>query len=440
MLYTGSFSGMMYLIQELNCWFSLKEELPVIEQQIGSSPESPVTARVAHESTGMETADAHAAVSIVVPALNEELTIGEFIDWCREGLQQAGVSGEILIVDSSTDHTGEIAEAKGARVLRVPKRGLGRAYIDALPHIRGSYVIMGDCDLTYDFRDLKPFIDKLDQGYEFVMGTRIKGWIEPGAMPLLHRYFGTPLTTWVLNVMYGSHYSDIHCGMRAMTLQALNRIDLQSQSWEYASEMVLKATRRGLQTIEVPVRFRKDRPGRISQHRRLGWFSPWLAGWINLKVMFLYAPDFFLWKPGWFVFALGFLLTSSLVGGPYRIGELELNLHWMLLGLTLTTLGYGAIQFAILSRVYYDFDAAFTERVQQWVTYNRGVLTGMVVGFVGIVFNALLVITWIRSGLRLAEFYHPGIFGLLLIILGFQTFTCTLLFQMLLQGHEGLKD
>ena len=107
-------------------------------------------------------------------------------------------------------------------MLRVPKRGLGRAYIDAVPHIHGKYVIMGDCDLTYDFRELKQFIEALDAGNDFVMGTRMKGYIEPGAMPRLHRYFGTPLTTWILNRMYGTRYSDIHCGMRAMTLDALN--------------------------------------------------------------------------------------------------------------------------------------------------------------------------------------------------------------------------
>ena len=228
-------------------------------------------------------------VSIVIPCLNEEICIGEFIDWCHQGLCDAGVSGEILIIDSSSDRSPEIAEEHGARVLRVPKRGLGRAYIDAVPHIRGTYVIMGDCDLTYDFRELKPFVNELEKGNHFVMGSRFAGYIEPGAMPNLHRYFGTPLTTWILNMIYGTRYSDIHCGMRAMTREALLRIDLDSQSWEYASEMVLKAARLKLRTVEVPVRFYKDREGRLSHHKRSGWLSPWFAGWINLKAMFLYA-------------------------------------------------------------------------------------------------------------------------------------------------------
>src|SRR5262245_51842536 len=190
--------------------------------------------------------DPHPLVSVVVPALNEEITIGEFVDWCRDGLKRAGVEGEILIVDSSSDRTGDIAEEKGARVLRVPKRGLGRAYIDAIPHIHGRYVIMGDCDLTYDFRQLRPFVEKLEEGYEFVMGSRFIGSIEPGAMPALHRYLGTPVTTWILNRVYSSDFSDIHCGMRGISLEALKRLQLQSQSWEYASEMVLKSVHPGL--------------------------------------------------------------------------------------------------------------------------------------------------------------------------------------------------
>jgi glycosyltransferase involved in cell wall biosynthesis len=139
-------------------------------------------------------------LSIVIPALNEALA------------------------------TSEIALAKGARVLRTPKRGLGRAYIDAIPFIRGEYVLMGDADCTYDFRELGPFLESFHGGCEYVMGSRFRGYIEPGSMPPLHQYFGTPVTTWLLNFLYSSHFSDIHCGMRGITRDALCRMDLQSQS------------------------------------------------------------------------------------------------------------------------------------------------------------------------------------------------------------------
>src|ERR1700674_1911709 len=251
-------------------------------------------------------------LSIVAPASNEQITVGEFVDWCKEGLERAAVKGQILIIDSSSDNTARIALEHGGEVLVTPKRGLGRAYIDAIPYIRGKWIVMGDADLTYDFRELTPFVEEFRKGAEFVMGSRFRGSIEKGAMPGLHRYFGTPCTTWILNRIYRSNYSDIHFGMRGLTGAALERIDLKSQSWEYASEMVLKAARLRLVTAEVPVSFYKDREGRLSHHKRVGWLSPWRAGWLNLKVMLVYSPDSFLLKPGMVLTALGLLLSLAL--------------------------------------------------------------------------------------------------------------------------------
>jgi glycosyltransferase involved in cell wall biosynthesis len=375
-------------------------------------------------------------VTVLVPALNESLTISKFVNWCREGLKKANVSGQILIVDSSTDNTGEIAKAHGAEVLSVPKRGLGRAYIDAIPYIRGKYVIMGDADLTYDFREIGPFVEKLKQGYEFVMGSRYKGYIEPDSMPPLHRYFGTPLTTLILNTMYGTRFTDIQCGMRAITLEALKRINLQSQSWEYASEMVLKAGRNKLKSSEVPIRFYKDREGRLSHLKRSGWATPWKAGWINLRVMFLYGADFFLLFPGLFIFIIGFALTLSLIGGEYSIGPVFLNLHWMLLGLTMATVGFSAMQLGIISRAYNNFDKIFTQKIKNLITYDRGVISGLIFSASGFLINLNLIILWIRGGLRLQSIYYPGVIGLLLMILGFQIFTFTLILQMILQNQK----
>src|SRR5437868_12798686 len=311
-------------------------------------------------------------VSIVVPSLNEEITVGEFVDWCKEGLERAGVSGQILIIDSSTDKTPEIVLRHGGEVLRTPKRGLGRAYIDAASYIRGQWIVMGDADLTYDFRELAPFVEAFRNGAEFVMGSRFRGSIERGAMPGLHRYFGTPLTTWILNRIYGSRYSDIHCGMRGLTRDALERIDLKSQSWEYASEMVLKAARLRLVTAEVPVKFYKDREGRVSHHRRIGWLSPWRAGWLNLKVMLVYSPDSFLLKPGLAMSAIGILLSLALARGPIVLAHIGFSLHWMLFGVTCTTLGYSCIQIAVLARVMHGLRPGLLDRLRGFLTYDRG--------------------------------------------------------------------
>jgi len=369
-------------------------------------------------------------LSIVVPALNEAVTVGEFVDWCREGLQRAGVTGQILIVDSSTDETPQIALSRGAEVLRTPKRGLGRAYIDAIPYIRGRWIVMGDADLTYDFRELAAFVGEFRRGAEFIMGSRFQGSIEAGAMPPLHRYFGTPLTTWILNRIYRSKYTDIHCGMRGLTLDALKRIDLKSQSWEYASEMVLKAARLGLRMAEVPVKFYKDRAGRVSHHRRMGWISPWIAGWINLKVMLVYSPDSFLLKPGAVLLTLGLLLSFLLSFGPVTIAGVGLNLHWMLLGVTCATLGYSSVQIGIIARIMHGLRPGIAATVQRRLTYNRGMILAAICSGIGLLLVGMLVWHYVQQGLRLVELSYPGIFGLLLIILGFQTFGFTLLLEM----------
>jgi hypothetical protein len=377
--------------------------------------------------------DGHAdpvEVSIVIPALNEEITAGEFVDWCKEGLARAGVTGQILIVDSSSDQTPEIVLAHGGEVLRTPKRGLGRAYIDAHAYIRGKWIIMGDADLTYDFRELTPFVEAFRNGAEFVMGSRFRGSIEKDAMPGLHRYLGTPLTTWILNRIYGSHYSDIHCGMRGLTRSALERIDLKSQSWEYASEMVLKAARLKLRTAEVPVKFYKDREGRFSHHRRMGWLSPWVAGWLNLKVMLVYSPDSFLLKPGILLTGIGTVVACALARGPVTIGGVGFSLYWLLFGVTCVTLGYSSIQIGALARVMHGLRPASLNKVRQVLSYDRGMLLAAVCILAGMALLCALVYRYLHADFKLFEISHPAIFGLLLIIVGFQTFCFTLLLEM----------
>lgn len=369
-------------------------------------------------------------LSIVVPALNEEITIGQFVDWCMEGLRDAGVCGEVLIVDSSSDRTVEIALSKGARVLKVPKRGLGRAYIDAIPFIRGRYVLMGDADCTYDFREIGNFMKSFRAGYEYVMGSRFRGYIEPGSMPFLHQYFGTPLTTWMLNFLYRSHFSDIHCGMRGITRDALVRMDLQSQSWEYASEMVLKSVRMELSTAEVPVRFLKDQEGRFSHHRRSGWFSPWHAAWINMKAMFIYGADFFLFRPGLALLIIGLLLTLPLTFGPVQVSSVNFSLHWMLFGIAVSVLGLHGFYVGSLARILFDYNGKVTKKWLRAFSYTRSVLVSAAAVGVGLSMGAPLVVYYIRSGLRLPQDIVPlnytAVTGLLFIIAGFMNFTFTL--------------
>jgi glycosyltransferase involved in cell wall biosynthesis len=367
-------------------------------------------------------------LSIVIPALNEQLTIEDFVTWCHEGMKKANVRGEILIVDSGADRTTELALAGGARVLRTPKRGLGRAYLDALPYIRGKYVLMGDCDCTYDFRELAPFVEKFRGGAEFVMGSRFRGYIEPGAMPPLHRYLGTPVTTWILNTIFSSHFSDIHCGMRGITKEALGRMDLRSQSWEYASEMVLKSVHMQLKTEEVPIRFLKDREGRLSHHKRSGWFSPWFAAWINLRAMFVYGADFFLFKPGIVLLTLGSLLTFPLSFGPVTLGPITFSLHWMLLGVSLAILGLQCLFMGILAQVFFDYSGEVTRKWFRRFRYTRAVSLSALLFTVGLVFTLLLTVSYVQHGFLLPDTTNNlGFTGLLLMIMGFMSFTFTLI-------------
>jgi glycosyltransferase involved in cell wall biosynthesis len=370
-------------------------------------------------------------LSIVIPALDEEVTIADFVDWCHEGLRKAGVVGEILIVDSSSDRTAEIALERGARVLSTPKRGLGRAYIDALPFIRGRYVLMGDADCTYDFRELAPFVERMREGYEFVMGSRWKGYIEPGSMPWHHQRLGTPFTTWILNVLYSSDFSDIHCGMRGITRDALERMDLQSQSWEYASEMVLKSVHMELQTAEVPVRFLKDPEGRESHHKREGWLSPFKAAWINLRAMFVYGSDFFVFWPGIFLALLGLVIVIPVSFGDLDVGPVTLSLNWQFLGVMVLVVGLQAFFLGCIGQILFDYTGRYRRRWVRVFPYTRSALIAFGLVVAGVCLTIPLVLSYFDNGLELSTAdsgrNHLAVTGLAALISGVQLFVFTLL-------------
>jgi glycosyltransferase involved in cell wall biosynthesis len=372
-------------------------------------------------------------LSIVIPALNEEITIGRFIDWCKEGIAAAGIAAEILIIDSSTDRTAQIAVEHGARVLKTPKRGLGRAYIDAIPYIRGRYVLMGDADCTYDFRDIRPFVEKFRAGGEFVMGSRFKGSIEDGAMPALHRYFGTPLTTQILNIMYRTRFSDIHCGMRGITRDALLRMGLVSQSWEYASEMVLKSVHLGLRQCEVPVRFLKDTAGRVSHHARAGWFSPWQAGWINLKAMFVFGADFFLMAPGILLFMIGLVPLCVLAFGPVKMGTVTLSLNGMLFALFTAIVGLQFFLIGAIAQSLYDRIGLKRRRWLAFFPYTRTTIIVIALFFTGLALIGRFATSFVSQNYKfspaLVILNHSAIFGIFLMMAGALIFVSMLVIQ-----------
>ena len=194
--------------------------------------------------------------------------------------------------------------------------------------------------------------------------------------------------------------------------------------------MVLKAARLKLVTAEVPVKFYKDREGRLSHHRRMGWLSPWIAGWLNLKVMLIYTPDSFLLKPGILLTVLGALISCVLARGPITIGGLGFSLYWLLFGVTCVTLGYSSIQIGVLARVMHGLRPKSLGKLRRSLSYNRGMLLSAGSVLVGLALLSTLVYHYLKSEFKLFEISHPAIFGLLLVIVGFQTFCFTLLLEM----------
>jgi glycosyltransferase involved in cell wall biosynthesis len=373
-------------------------------------------------------------VTILIPALDEERTIGQFIDWCHAGISGCGTCVEIVIVDSSSDRTAQIALAKGARVLKTPRRGLGRAYIDAVPYLRGRFVIMGDADCTYDFRIIKPYVDAYRAGAEFVMGSRFKGTIAPGAMPGLHRYFGTPLTTCILNLMFGSRFSDIHCGMRGVTRDALTRMELRSQGWEYASEMVLKSVHMRLVTKEVPTNFLKDPEGRLSHMKRRGWREPWRAGWMNLRAMLTYGVNFFLLKPGLVLLGLGLIFLVPLSFGPFSIGPIRFSLNTMLFAMAVATLGLSMVFSGLVASVLFDYSDTLRARIESALPFNRTFTGCLLAALAGFLITLPLVRSYIVQHFTLQEgsiYTHWAIMGLWLVSASFQTFIFALMVRAL---------
>ena len=316
-------------------------------------------------------------------------------------------------------------------MLKTPKRGLGRAYIDAIPFIRGRYVLMGDADCTYDFRDIQAFVDKFRAGAEFVMGSRFKGSIEQGAMPPLHRYFGTPLTTWILNVMYGTRFSDIHCGMRGITLDALKRINLVSQSWEYASEMVLKSVHLNLTTSEVPVSFLNAPEGRVSHLVQGGWSTPWKAGWINLKAMFVFGADFFLIVPGLLLLVLGSVPLVLLAAGPRTVGEITFSVNSMLVALVVSILGLQFILIGAIAQSLYDTVGRKRQRWLSLFAYTRTTLLAVAVFLVGLLLDLHFVAAFAAEKYHMSEpliaANHMAIFGMFLMMSSLIVFVSMLL-------------
>jgi hypothetical protein len=262
------------------------------------------------------------------------------------------------------------------------------------------------------------------------MGSRFKGSIEPGSMPPLHRYFGTPFTTWILNFLYQTRFSDIHCGMRGIAREALLRIHLESQSWDYASEMVLKSVCLKLRTAEVPVRFLKNREGRLSHMQRAGWTESWRAGWINLRALLVYGADFFVLRPGLALLSTGLFLMLGSALGPLRIGPVTLSLYWSLAGLAIGIVGLQSFCLGCIVQVIYSYTAQSRSRWLRLFAYTRGLLVACGIAIAGAALTLPLVSQYVAEGYRLSGGFEArsrmAVFGLFLLTAAFTIGNATL--------------
>jgi hypothetical protein len=286
-------------------------------------------------------------VSIVIPCLNEAATIAECILAAQEGLAVLEVDGEVLVADNgSTDGSIEIAEALGARVVRVEQRGYGAALLGGIARARGEFVIMGDADATYDFRAIGPFVERLRAGYDLVMGNRFSGGVEPGAMPWLNRRIGNPVLSGIGRLFFRSPLGDFHCGLRGFRRDTVLALDLQTTGMEFASELVVKATLADLPMTEVPTTLSRGTQGRRPHLR------PWRDGWRHLRFLLLYSPNWLFLYPGIVLMALGAVATLWLLPGPRTVGGVTFDVQTLLFAAMTIVIGFQAVLFSVLAKVF----------------------------------------------------------------------------------------
>ena len=380
---------------------------------------------MAEESLGDQDA---CEVSVVMPCLNEEETIGECIRKAQQAFREHHLRGEVVVCDNgSQDRSVEISRQLGARVVFQNKKGYGNAYLKGIREAHGRYIVMGDSDNTYDFSALLPFIEPLRQGYDMVMGSRLRGTILPGAMPWLHRYVGNPFLSRFLNVLFKTGISDSHCGMRSFTREAFERMKLMTPGMEYASEMVIKASRAGLKIAEVPITY-YPRKGTSKLHS-------FHDGWRHIRFMLMYSPTHLFLVPGFLVLLAGLLLVIALYPGPIWTPWHTFDVHFMVLGSVLAILGYQIINLGLFAKAISftrDFVVRdeFIVRFYQVFTLEKGIYLGLVLLLIGLVLNGLVLYSWIRTHFGPLQQMREALVGMTFIVLGFQTIFSSFLLSM----------
>jgi len=376
-------------------------------------------------------------LSVVIPCLNEAETVGRCIDSATEAMRTAGVTGEVVVVDNgSTDGSQDVAAARGARVVHETTKGYGSALRRGCEEARGSYIVMGDADESYDFSQIEPFIDGLRNGADLVMGTRIRGTILPGAMPWKNRYVGNPLSTGLLNRLFRAGVSDVHCGMRGITKEAYGSLDLRTTGMEFASEMVIRAAMTGMKITEVPITFHPDGRDRPPHLR------PWRDGWRHLKTILIFSPTALFLVPGLTLVFLGLALMGvqmvAPLGEPLRFFGFRMDFHWAILGSLLALVGYQIVLVNFFAKVYAITQGTLNEdpilrRALAVLTLERVLVVALIVTVAGLGLDGVVAWRWLRTDLGplISGYTRLFVFGSTLVALGMQTIFSAFFFSIL---------
>jgi glycosyltransferase involved in cell wall biosynthesis len=364
-------------------------------------------------------------LTILMPCLNEARTLTGCIAKAQRFLEQYGISGEVLVADNgSTDGSIELATGLNARVVAVPVRGYGATLAAGIAAAKGEYVIMGDSDASYDFSALAPFVARLHEGYDLVMGNRYMGGIASGAMPPMHRYFGNPLLTAIGRLFFSCKDSgDFYCGLRGFRKEAIQSLELQSGGMEFALEMLIKAKMHGLRIIEVPTTLSPDGRDRAPHLRR------YRDGWRSLRFYLLMSPRWFFGYPGAILFMGGLIASTVLFRGPLTVSSVTFDYHTLLYSAAAILLGYQSLllfAFAKLMAVETGLHPPQTKFwfLEQRPTLERCALVGLFLILVGLLLGLAASYEWSLAGfggLRPSATIRVVIGSVLFLLLGGQT-------------------
>jgi len=363
-------------------------------------------------------------VSVVMPCLNEAETLETCIVKAWRALQQANISGEVVVADNgSTDDSADIAKRLGARVVNVRAKGYGNALMGGIAVAAGKYVVMGDADDSYDFGHIPRFVEGLRNGADLVMGNRFRGGIQKQAMPALHRYFGNPALTRLGRLFFGSPVGDFYCGLRGFRKEAYERMALRTTGMEFATEMIVKATLLRLRVAEVPTTLSPDGRSRPPHLRT------WRDGWRTLRFFLLYSPRWLFLYPGMVLMLLGSVLGLWLLPAPRVVGSVTFDVHTMVYAAAFVLLGFQAIAFAVFTKFFAISEGLLPpdptlDRLFQYITLEVGLAVGTLLTFAGLATSVYAVSAWGSKHFGPLDYSHTMrlvIPSMLFLTLGAQT-------------------